>query len=265
MRIVERFYPEIGAGGFTRVDGSVAFFTRIRSLLAPTSRVLDFGAGRGWAVVDDPLPFRRGLQTLRGSCAGVVGVDPDPVVRTNPGLDEAHVVEIGQPLPFEAESFDLIVCDHVFEHVEAPAFVAAELGRVLRPGGWICARTPNRHGYIAFGARLVPNAIHARILRRLQPERESIDVFPTRYRLNTRSALRSAFPTSRFEHFVYGINAEPTYVGRSRAAWLILWAWFRISPEALAATWLIFLRKRPAREAGGARRSRALERDSGAC
>ncbi|MGH7805861.1 MAG: class I SAM-dependent methyltransferase, partial [Candidatus Binatia bacterium] len=135
--LAERFYPEKGAGGFSRVDGSIAFFTRIRALLRPTSRVLDFGAGRGWHIVEDPVPFRRACITLRGSCAKVVGVDVDEAVRENPGLDEAHVVEPGASLPFADASFDLIVCDHVFEHLVDPATTAAELTRVLAPGGWI--------------------------------------------------------------------------------------------------------------------------------
>ena len=242
--LADRFYPEIGAGGFSRVDGSIAFFTRIRALLRPTSRVLDFGAGRGWHVREDPVPFRRACITLRGSCASVVGVDVDEAVRDNPGLDEAHVVAAGAPLPFPDAAFDLIVCDHVFEHIEDPAATAAELTRVLTPGGWLCARTPNRHGYIAVGARLVPNRLHTKALTRLQPGRREADVFPAFYRLNTRAAIRSCFPPDRFDDFTYASNSEPTYVGGSRLGWLAVWTWSRFAPEALCATWLVFLRKR---------------------
>jgi SAM-dependent methyltransferase len=241
MSLPSRFYPEIAAGGYSRVDGSIELYTRIRALLEPDMQVLDFGAGRGRAV--DPNVFRRQLANLRGACAKVVGVDIDPAVRENPGLDEAVVIEPGRPLPFPDSTFDLVVSDHVFEHVDDPVAVAAELDRVLRPGGWICARTPNRNGYIAWGARLVPNGLHSRVLHRLQPGRQSVDVFPTRYLLNTRVALRRHFPPERYRHCAYGFNTEPAYTGRSTPLWILLWAWLRIAPEALCATWFVFLQK----------------------
>ena len=244
MSIASRFYPEIAAGGYSRVDGSVEFYTRIRALLKPDMQVLDFGAGRGWAVVDDPNPTRSRLANLRGTCAKVVGADIDPAVRENPALDEAVVIGPEGLLPFADQTFDLIVSDHVFEHVDDPGAVATELDRVLRPGGWICARTPNRNGYIAWGARLVPNGLHTRVLCRLQPGRQPIDVFPTRYRLNTRSALLRHFTTDRYRHCTYGFNAEPAYTGGGKSLWVLLWAWLRIAPEVLCATWLIFLHKR---------------------
>lgn len=245
MTQAARFYPEIAAGGYSRVDGSVEFYTRVRALLRPDMQVLDFGAGRGWAVVDDPNPARRRLADLRGECARVVGVDVDPAVRDNPVLDEAVVVEAGRPLPFPAQSFDLVLSDHVFEHLDEPAAIAAELDRVLRPGGWICARTPNRNGYIALGARLVPNALHTRVLQRLQPHRQAVDVFPTHYRLNTRAALLRHFPAHRYQHCTYGASMEPAYTGGSTTLWVLLWAWLRIAPECLCATWFVFLRKQP--------------------
>lgn len=244
MTLASRFYPEVAAGGYSRVDGSVEFYTRVRALLAADAQVLDFGAGRGQGIVDDPNPLRRRLANLKGSCGRVVGVDVDPAVRANPGLDEAVVVPRGSPLPFADEVFDLVVCDHVFEHLDDPGAVASELDRVLRPGGWICARTPNRNGYIAWGARLVPNAMHTRLLRRLQPGRQPVDVFPTRYRLNTRAALLLHFPADRYRHCTYGYNTEPAYSGEWWPVWFLLWAWLQIAPEALSATWLVFLQKR---------------------
>jgi 2-polyprenyl-3-methyl-5-hydroxy-6-metoxy-1,4-benzoquinol methylase len=59
-----------------------------------------------------------------------------------------------QRRPFPNETFDLVVSDSTFEHVSDAEQVASELDRVLKPGGWICARTPNRHGYVALLNRL---------------------------------------------------------------------------------------------------------------
>ena len=70
----------------------------------------------------------------------------------------------------------------------------AEIERILKPGGWFCARTPNKWGYISLGANLIPNSLHVRFLKFLQPDRQEEDVFPTRYRMNTIAALKTHFP-----------------------------------------------------------------------
>jgi SAM-dependent methyltransferase len=238
-------YPEVGAGGFTRVDGSVQFYARVQSLLGELGSdpvVLDFGAGRGlWA--SSPVAIHRRLLDLRLLAGRVIGVDVDDAVRDNPLLDEVHVLAPGEPLPFASGSIDLIVSDHTFEHVADAEAVASELRRVLRPGGWICARTPNKWGYIAVAARLVPNRLHRRVLHRVQPDRRDCDVFPTAYLLNTRRALRTHFPADEFRHIVYGWEAEPAYGAGSRAMVALLRLLGRCTPEALRPTWLIFLQR----------------------
>jgi len=91
VSIVSRLYPEIGAGGYTRVDGSVEFYGRVNALISTDMTVLDFGAGRGKDIVDDPNAYRRSLRDLRGRVARVIGVDIDPAVLDNPCLDQAIV------------------------------------------------------------------------------------------------------------------------------------------------------------------------------
>lgn len=238
-----RLFPEVGAGGFSRIDGTVQFYVRINALLRPEMTVLDFGAGRGeWT--EDPVVYRRELRTLRGKVERVVGVDVDPVVTGNPGCDEAVLLDAGSRIPLADSSVDLVVSDHTFEHLDDPVAVTAELDRVLRPGGWICARTPNRWGYIGVGARLVPNAAHAGVLRRVQPGRQDRDVFPVRYRINSRRDFRRCFPASRFDVLAYTVNAEPWYFGRSRIAWRVALAVGAVLPQALGAKYMVFIRKK---------------------
>jgi len=141
------FFPETAAGGYSRVDGTVEFYGRVNALLQPHMTVLDFGAGRGAGIQDDLVPYRRSLRTLKGKCKRVIGVDVDDAVVGNPGLDESYVIEPGGRIPLENESVELIVSDATFEHITDPSPVTKELDRVLKPGGWLCARTPNRWGY----------------------------------------------------------------------------------------------------------------------
>ena len=238
-------YPEMAAGGFSRVDGAVAFYSRVAALLddaGPGAVVVDFGAGRG-AAVEDPVPYRRRLRLLQGREARVVGVDVDPAVLSNEAVDERHIVRIGDRLPVDDSSVYLVVSDYAFEHVTEPAWAASEIERVLRPGGWLCVKTPNRWGYIGIGARLVPNRMHVGLLRHLQPDKAAADTFPTAYRLNTPHHLRRWFPPERFHHIVWAVDTEPAYVGRSTVLARAGRATFALTPPPLRSVLFAFLRK----------------------
>jgi hypothetical protein len=92
MKYASDFYPEGRFGGFTDIDGTVIFFSRVNALLTPASVVVDFGCGRG-AYRDDPVPFRRNLRILKGKAASVIGLDVDPAGRDNPFLDRSHLLD----------------------------------------------------------------------------------------------------------------------------------------------------------------------------
>lgn len=241
--VAARHFPEVHAGGFSRLDGTVAFYTRIRALTGPDSTVVDFGAGRG-KFLEDPVPFRRELQRLRGSVGRVIGLDVDPAVHENDTLDEAHVITSGQPLPLADASVDLVVADFVFEHVADPGWAGREIGRVLRPGGWICARTPNKLGIIAVAARAVPNRWHVPALSVLQPTKRDVDTFPTFYRMNSGRDLRACFSPENFDHCSYAYDSGPAYAGRSRVGWSAFRMLSRVTPARMRPMLFVFVRKR---------------------
>ena len=234
-------YPEKRLHGFTRVDGTVWFYTRVNALLRPEFTVLDIGCGRG-AAACDAVEYRRNLVTLRGRCARVIGIDVSPDAESNPLVDEFRRID-GAGWPVESATVDLAVSDWVVEHVESPHHFFSECARILKPGGTLCLRTPNVHGYPALAARLIPERWHARILRSAQPNRSDEDVFPGVYRCNTRSELERALAHAGFEPFVIGYEAEPAYLGFSQTAYRIGAALNRFVPEPFRATLLVFARK----------------------
>lgn len=237
--------PETAAGGFSKVDGTVEFYSRVQAVLPSEGVVVDLGAGRGRSQ-EDPVEWRRRLCDLRGEHRVVVGVDVDRAVKDNTIIDAAVLVSISGGLPFADGCLSLVVADWVFEHLQEPAVTASELARTVVPGGWLCARTPNKWGYVALGAQAVPRARHSAVLRRLQPFRAEKDMFPTFYGLNTRGAIRHAFPPHLWLDCTYPYNPDPSYVGRSMAADQALRAWQRISPPSMATTLHIFLQRRQA-------------------
>jgi ubiquinone/menaquinone biosynthesis C-methylase UbiE len=56
-------------------------------------------------------------------------------------------VGAGEHLPYPQESFDLVVCMDVLEHVADPKAVLEEIERVLKPGGTVLTTVPNRHAF----------------------------------------------------------------------------------------------------------------------
>ena len=58
------------------------------------------------------------------------------------GLD-ARGIEDAASLPFSDSTFEAVVCIEVLEHLFLPHHAAAEMRRVLRPGGLLVATTPN--------------------------------------------------------------------------------------------------------------------------
>jgi 2-polyprenyl-3-methyl-5-hydroxy-6-metoxy-1,4-benzoquinol methylase len=200
-----RAYPEYSKQGHTSIDGTVEFYSLVMSAVNSNSVVLDYGAGRGCDLLNEMSPARGKVRTFKGRCARIEGCDVDPVVLDNPYLDDAKLIT-GSHLPYRDDTFDVIVADWVFEHIEHPSQVAPELLRVLKPNGVLFARTPNKLGYIAAAARLMSD----RIVRWAQPGREERDIFPKIYALNTLKDLRKQFPDGATVEVRYS-RPEPAY------------------------------------------------------
>lgn len=82
-----------------------------------------------------------GMQALNLGCGsrpmpGFLNVD----LVAGSGVDQ--VVDLEQPLPFQDESFDLVVADNVFEHIRNYLPLLQECSRVLRPGGTLVVDVP---------------------------------------------------------------------------------------------------------------------------
>ncbi|MDR3658878.1 MAG: class I SAM-dependent methyltransferase [Mycobacterium sp.] len=111
--------------------------------LPETAKILDFGCGAGGNV--------RALRA-RGylnACGYDVG-DGRTLVR-----DDRHQIKVGTlldlRLPYEDNTFDLVISDQVFEHVQDQVRAFEELLRITKPGG---------HGLHIIPARYAPIEPH---------------------------------------------------------------------------------------------------------
>lgn len=239
----KRFHPELGFGGFTDMDGTVTFYLRAQELLPSQGVALDIGCGRG-TQREDPVRTRRQLRTLRGRCRLTIGIDVDPAAAENPHIDEFRMIAPDGRWPLDAASVDLAIADFVVEHVVDPDQFFSEAARVLRPGAHLGIRTINAHSYLGVGSRVVPNALHRAFLRRAQPSRASEDVFPTLYRCNTSKKLRAALDRHGFAAAVYGVEAEPDYLGFSSTTYALGLLHRRLAPSSLRVGLVAWGRRR---------------------
>jgi len=85
-----------------------------------------------------------------------VGVDPLAVSYGNlfprwQGRAQT-IAAVGESLPFGDQSFDVVLCDNVVDHAESPRKIAAELARILVPGGLLYFTVNIHHQVYAFAA-----------------------------------------------------------------------------------------------------------------
>lgn len=240
--LVLRTYPETAFGGFTRCDGTIPFLDRVHALLPDQGTLLDIGCGRGQQS-EDPCVFRRQLHDLRGPGRRMIGIDVDPEASANPYLDEYRRIDEVRRWPVDDASIDLAISISVLEHVPNPDAFFDEAARVLRPGGVLCLRTPNKRSYPSIAARLIPNRHHATVVGKAQRDRKAEDVFPTVYRCNTAGALRRQCRRHGLEHAVYSIEGEPSYLQFSPLLYRIFAALHPLTPPSLRTTLFLFARK----------------------
>lgn len=116
------------------------------ALTAPQSRILELGSATGEFLAELQ---RRGRSNLVGL---ELSAEAARVARERYGLDvrSGELSEVG----LEDASVDVVVMRHVFEHLPDPRGALAEIGRVLRPGGYCVITIPNVDSHTAriFGA-----------------------------------------------------------------------------------------------------------------
>lgn len=243
MSIVDNYRPETAAGGFTRDDEGIEFYSRVNALIAPESTVVDLGAGRGERFHENTNPFSLQLCRLQGRVKKLIGIDVDDAIREHPYLDEHHIVGFDEKLPLADTSADMILSEWVLEHVEDAQNFSNEINRVLEPGGWFCAITPNAYGYVGLANRILPPSLKKKLICYVWPGRLEIDVFPTHYRLNTKQQLQKAFPEPEWEHYSYFSNPTPKYHGGKAWAYRLIELYQKLAPGFLKTNMLIFIRK----------------------
>ncbi len=212
MGLKERFYPESDFGGFSDVDGTIAFYSRVNALLRDDFIVADIGCGRG-AYQGDPIDYRKKLRILKGKCSSVIGLDVDQEGANNPYIDDFRLIE-DDTWYLDSNSIDLCLSDYVLEHIANPGKFFSECNRVLKDGGYLCMRTSNSRSYFGVFTRLMPDRLQIPFLKKIKGQKIQ-DKFPVLFHCNTLPKIRHQLVQNGFDGVVYGYDAEPDYFGFS--------------------------------------------------
>jgi SAM-dependent methyltransferase len=243
MNCQEKLFPETMFGGFANLDGTIAFYLRVNALIKPSNVVLDVGCGRG-QFQDDPIKIRRDVRVLRGKAQKVIGLDLDVNAANNPFIDEFRLLESSSSRwPIEDQSIDLILTDWTLEHVPDPDLFFREAHRVLKPGGYFCARTTNAWGYVALMSRIIPQNYHKKIIQKVQKIRKEDDIFPAHYSCNTIPLLRRKLSQFGFAGIVLAYAGLPAYANFSCLLYYIGYLYEKFTFHFLRHTLMVFALK----------------------
>ncbi|HEX2254868.1 MAG TPA: methyltransferase domain-containing protein [Thermoanaerobaculia bacterium] len=164
--------------------------------LVPGARVLDVGCGPATDTLE--------LAQRVGESGAVLGVDSHPqmiaeavrrAAAAGLGARVEHRLADARDLPFDDGSFDACRSERLFQHLERPETVLAEMLRVTRPGGRVAVvdtdhgatvmDTPESevlHRLVQAAAQRLPNGLAGRrlygLLRRAGLAEVEVTVFP---------------------------------------------------------------------------------------
>lgn len=177
----------------------------VQAALTPETRLLDVGCGRGGLVEQLALTTQQ-----------VVGIDPDWSSLHTHRLDIWRVQGESDWLPFAPQSFDLLFCSWVFEHLQRPLQTFQAVHRVLKPGGLFIFITPNGAHPLAKLNQLFGRfeQLQGMLVKKLY-QREADDTFATHYRANTRKALTTLASETNLKVSALNFIPDPTYLAFS--------------------------------------------------
>lgn len=115
------------------------------------AEVVRLRAQPGWTFLPWSV-LEVGSLDVNGSVRGFFAPDAYTGLdmRAGPGVD---IVGTADALPFESDSFDVVVSTEMLEHDPSPWLSLAEMGRVLKPGGHLLLTTRGN----GFGEHLEPD------------------------------------------------------------------------------------------------------------
>ena len=227
-------------GKFSPNDGTIDFYLRVRTYVNKDTYVLDLGAGKGdWFESRKKNKTLFNIQYLKPDIKKIIAADVDRVVLKNKSTHKNLIIK--KKIPVKKNSFDLIICDWVFEHIENPEPFYNEINRVLKKGGIVCGRTPYKYSYLAIISNLLEGSkIKDFILKKAQPGRGRY--FKSYYKMNTKKTISKIFWNYSNNSFIY--TPDPSYFFNSKILFYLMKKIHFLLPRFFSGVLYSFLKKK---------------------
>jgi SAM-dependent methyltransferase len=136
---------------------------------------------------------------------------------------------VAERLPYADDSFDLVCCSWVLEHLRAPERAFSEVARVLRDDGRFVFLTPNaRHPLLTLNRALrwTRGSLVDRFYDRGEP-----DIFPALYRANTARQIKRLAGRAGMELISLRFIGDPTYLAFNEPLFRLACLLERVTPR----------------------------------
>ena len=198
-------------------------------------RALDIGCSTGF-ISDE----------LRKAGAKVTGLDIDEpglaAARERFGDEIEFVCAGGERIPASAESFDIVIFNHIYEHVVDADAVMKDIRRVLRPDGVVYLGLGNRLGIVEPHYKLpflswLPKSAADRYIRATGKASSYYESFRTRPNLRRMCAGLNVWD------YTYTVLTEPRKFAAddivpSRLSSAPVWFWHSLAPIIPTFIWV---------------------------
>ncbi len=185
--------------------------------------IIDVGAGNGGVAI--------GLANEQRNLVVALDLVPNPALielRRSTGIPVRQVVASAFELPFRDGKADVVLCLETVEHLERLPHAAAEMMRLLIPGGQVMITTPARSRFLLEpdphfairGLLLLPDRLQKFVVQRWYPRVKHYDVHHIFW---TAWGIIRAFPGRGRTETLVGIP----WPGRPRNLREILWKLLR--------------------------------------
>jgi SAM-dependent methyltransferase len=144
MKSVREFYENRGIYGIAPDQVQNRAYVSVQNRLRKSldlivkqhpKKVLDIGCGDGF--------FSQRIEEATGAYVSGLDISLEAIdIAREKGID-ARQCDLNEGICFDAESFDLVFCGEVIEHVFDPDLLLDEIWRILIPGGYLILSTPN--------------------------------------------------------------------------------------------------------------------------
>ena len=183
------------------------------------TRILEVGSGAAGIVTFLESDHKYAVDPLEEYYGSVPAFTTarDPRVR--------YAAARGEELPFDKDSFDLVITDNVLDHCESPQQVVSEMHRVLAPGGILYLRLNVYHAWGRMVRQLAelahidkghPHTFTSRSLRRLLTTKglELVSFSESGYWPTWRTELTSGSRKDLLKAMTFATRNKTTYILR---------------------------------------------------